>query len=917
MSKKLFVALFVLSVFIAALIFHLSDIYKDIERIRYENFLKHQYSLAPERERENGKEKEGGKAVDQPDVAAFQEYLMTMDPALGRVPAERLQQAFSFTRQMQLRKSENNPVQWQEVPSNMGGRTRAIMWDPNDASGNKAWAGGVTGGLWYNDDAASNASSWVPVNDFWANLAVSSITYDPTNTQVFYVGTGEAQTALITYRESSGRGCGIYKSADGGQSWELLPSTSNFAYVTDIKVRNENGNGVIYAGVMSGKYMGINHQSIPSDGVYRSSDGGTTWEQVLPNIAGETVPYAPSDIELGADGRIYVGTGRNLDGNGGATILYSDLGTAGNWTVFDDYKTIIESDPSRNIPGRVVLATAPSDANVVYALIADGFVNSENGFDYFYCDYLLKSSDRGLNWTEKNVPDDAQGQNSFAYIAWHALDMVVDPNNANNLFAGGLDLHKSTNSGSSWTRVSDWAAMYSGGGTDYVHADQHIIAFKSGSSSEALFGSDGGIFFTASANNTYPVFEQRNNNYNTLQFYSGALHPTAGTANYLGGLQDNGTVYYTGSPFTINDMIDGGDGAYCFYDKDNPSVFISSVYYNAYTFWQNGNYAGGSNTGDGIFINPASLDSRDNKLYANAVMFNGSYAGKILRITGIPNNPQTGYITIASGSSAIFSNVTVSPYAPAGKSTLFAGTQSGKLYKVENAQASPLVTEIGSPDFPMANISCVAIGGSEDTLLVTFSNYGVSSVWQTTNGGTNWTEKETNLPDMPIRWAIYHPQNSKQVMLATETGIWTTENINTTTPLWEPNNDGLANVRVDMLQIRESDNTVLASTHGRGLSVGTWTYNPGVGIKELTNSQCVLSPNPAHNQLSVSFDVKKVGDVNITFYTLGGKTVWEQKFRNCTDRFSHNIDVSILAKGVYLVNIQKGKESLSRKVMVE
>jgi hypothetical protein len=170
---------------------------------------------------------------------------------------------------------------------------------------------------------------------------------------------------------------------------------------------------------------------------------------------------------------------------------------------------------------------------------------------------------------------------------------------------------------------------------------------------------------------------------------------------------------------------------------------------------------------------------------------------------------------------------------------------------------------------------------------------------------------------MPIRWAIYHPQNSKQVMLATETGIWTTENINATTSLWEPNNEGLANVRVDMLQIRESDNTVLASTHGRGLSVGTWTYNPGVGIKELTNSQCVFSPNPAHNQLSVSFDVNKVDDVNIAFYTLGGKTVWEQKFRNCTDRFSHNIDVSTLAKGVYLVNIQKGKESLSRKVMVK
>ncbi len=157
---------------------------------------------------------------------------------------------------------------------------------------------------------------WIPVNDLWDNLAISCITADPNNLQIFYVGTGEASTAVTIYRESSGRGVGIWKTTDGGKTWSLLPSTGNFAYVTDIKVRNEDGNSVIYAGVVSGNYKGSNHQSIPSDGLYRSENGGSSWIQVLPDITGLSVPYAPSDIEIGTDGRIYIGTGRNLESSG-------------------------------------------------------------------------------------------------------------------------------------------------------------------------------------------------------------------------------------------------------------------------------------------------------------------------------------------------------------------------------------------------------------------------------------------------------------------------------------------------------------------------------------------------------------------------------------------------------------------------
>ena len=393
-------------------------------------------------------------------------------------------------------------------------------------------------------------------------MAIRCITSDPLHPEVFYVGIGEAETALQTYRESSGLGFGIGRSTDGGVTWSHITNTEQFAFVTDIVIRIENGSSVIYAGVASGLYKGSQHQSNPSDGLYRSADDGNSWQQVLPLIEGSSVPYCVSDIALGPDNRIYVGTRPNLDGEGGAILLYSEDGL--QWSVNNQYQAEILNNASHNIPGRVVLAAAPSDPNVVYALIASGYINSSDGFKYFNCYHILRSANKGVTWNKKALPTDLTSGNNFATIAWHALDIAVDPNNANNIYAGGLDMHKSFNGGNSWIRVSDWAAMYSGGGPDYIHADQHIIVYKPGSSDEILFGSDGGVFYTGDGSQANPTFEEHNKEYSTLQFYTCAIHPMAGIEQFYGGLQDNGSLFYLGTPFTINDMVSGGDGAYCF-----------------------------------------------------------------------------------------------------------------------------------------------------------------------------------------------------------------------------------------------------------------------------------------------------------------------------------------------------------------
>jgi len=902
-------------IFSSSIILFLANISKKNKRSDYETFLLSEYKNIPSYTDEELSEV---PKPTHPDQAAIQNYFMTIDPNEKRVPTERLKLAYNKTSAIQKSshfKSVSSDKLWQGIPSNMAGRTRSLMYDPNDANHTKVWAGTATGGLWYNNDITNANSPWQAVSDFWTSLAISSIVADPNNSQVFYVGTGEAQTALTIYRESSGVGAGIWKSEDGGSTWNQLPSTNDFKYVTNMAVNNEGGNSVIYAGVVSGFYKGSAHQSSPTDGLYRSTDGGLNWEQVLPNIIGSTVPYAPSDIKISSSGRIFVGTMRNLADDGGSTILFSDTGTTGTWTIFDDYEDIIKAHSTENIPGRVVLATAPSDPNRVYALLDAGFISSFDNLKRSTGKFILKSNDEGANWTEMNIP--LTEDYYWASIGWHALCVVVHPSNADELFIGGLDCYKSANGASSWTKLSDWRAQ----SHQYIHGDIHNYLFNPSNSNQLLVCTDGGVFMTSNSTASIPAYAERNNSFNCLQFYSCAIDPRAGQSLYLGGLQDNGTVYYSNQPINNLNSISGGDGAYCFIDKTNPNTIITSVYHNIYYFHNTVNtYIGSNRTfydyGTGIFINPADYDDNLNILYANATGFRNQYPNQLIKYVNTTSNVSEGanFITITQNVNVPFSHIKISPHTT-NSTSLFAGTESGRLFKVQNANINPSSTEIGDQNFPLGNISSVAIGGSEDSLLVTFSNYGVSSIWQTYDGGTSWQEKEGNLPDMPIRWAIYHPKDAKRALIATEVGVWFTDELDQTNPEWIPVNDGLAKVRVDMLEIRESDYTVLAATHGRGLAI----TNFKVGINnpiERESNRIILSPNPSQGLFQLKFDAQDSGSAEIKIFDMQGKLVFKEYLGDINGLFSKDINLSSAPKGQYIIRFSYSNVVFTKNLML-
>lgn len=877
-----------------------------------------------------------------PDKAAFRDLIMTMDPASGKVPRISPESAKSRT------SVDSRDLSWTQIPSEeMAGRTRTLMIDPNDDQ--KLWMGSVTGGLWFNPDFRSNAK-WVPISDDWESLSISSLAYDPTNTSVYYAGTGESFTSVPIYRESSSNGIGIYKSSDAGATWEHLEVTSQFDYINDLVVREENGIGVIYAAVASGSYQGKLFASEPSDGLYRSADGGATWTQVLPNVVGQEYSYAVADIELTPKGTLYVGTMRNLELIGGGVVLSSSDGL--NWELDNTIAWNVKSNPdiSGIVAGRVALK---SGDDVLYAI---GTGALENGFGHYRDSPLFNQiykKEENQDWVR--IPDPFQLDDVlWSNIPWHALAMGVDPTNGKDLIIGALDMYAIRQPGENagildWQKLTDWSVSYSiqgylkqlvapGTNVDslkkrYVHGDIHIIEFIEGTD-ELLMATDGGIYYSSniSKRNTDGEisieleFKDINNGLNTMQFYTVALNPTAGDDEVLAGAQDNHTVTTEAGLINIEGGIGYGDGAYCFFDSDHPQLRITSAQANYYNVFIDRQIYFTPVPRGGTFINPATYDDRSNLLYTNMATdggFQQLYTGligrlldtlvvfnvnKYLRTNDLGLDTIT-WVGLGTNTQAAFSALKVSPWEPATNATMILGNQLGDVYKVTGLPNQPDAQKIDNDRLPVGYISSVDIGATSDHILVTISNFGVESVWVTGDGGESWTNLDRNLPDIPVRYGLFNPNNHSKIVIATERGIWGLENWFDEDAEWVSYNEQFPNVRVDMIKTRKSDSVIVAATHGRGLYLGKLDQGDVVLSNEPTPASISLNvyPNPTTDLITVTGKA----DLNaFRILDLRGVVMAEGKVNG-------SIDLREIGKGIYIGQFfgRSGELLASRKII--
>ena len=763
-------------------------------------------------ENDNEKEREDGILLTQQ-----QEFEMTKDISLGYVPKYRLINAYENSLlQKQMRANSTSGVEalsWTERgsysdavgpdngngrPGNgvTSGRVRAILVDLADVSNKTIWLGGIDGGIWKTADITASPASWTLVNDFFGNLAIASICQDPSNTNTMYFGTGEK-----TFNADAVVGGGVWKSADHGATWNLLPSTTGFYNVSKI-VCDASGN--IYVGTIGS-----------GAGLQRSTDGGTTWTNITPTTAGSGTRIA--DLELSSTGRMHVSKGYLSPAANQTGYFYTDnpaTVTTATWT-----SPVTAFTSARY---NVDLAVA---GNVLYALPA-----TNPSANVYETPQIYKSTDGGANWAvTASSPPASSGNNDLSSgQGWYSLGIAVDPANANNVIAGGLNCYKSTDGGNTWSQISVWVSGISGTVSNYVHADQHVIVWNG---NQVLVGSDGGVFYSANSGNT---FADRNINLRLKQFYSCAIHPTS-TNYFLAGAQDNGIHQFNAAGLTSSVEVSGGDGAFVAIDQDQSAYQFGTYVYNHYhrsidggNTWTDFDFYKGSSpvsyTDFGSFINPFDYDDVGNGIYA------GAGTGEFFRWT----NPQTlspgtyhaggsgfpagvALLTISNMTGSV-SAVSVSPYT---SNRVFLGTSTGKIIKVDNANtitSGSAGTDITGSSMAASTVSCIATGSNDNNLLATFSNYGAAHVWLSTTGGgsAGWTNISGNLPDIPVRWAMLYPNDNTQAILATEMGVFETTFINGSSTVWVQNST-FPIVRTNMLQYRNSDHIVVAATHGRGL----------------------------------------------------------------------------------------------------
>jgi photosystem II stability/assembly factor-like uncharacterized protein len=597
---------------------------------------------------------------------------------------------------------------------------------------------------------------------------------------------------------------GIWKSVDKGTTWTKIKTTSAailFYSRIDLEILAD---GTLLVGDFAN--------------MHRTSDGGTTWTTVF---SGQYI----QDIEASSNGKVYMLTGKNVywSENNGVTWSLRSTGLIGN---------------NYYCSGR--LAVAPTNPDRIYALVP---IPSQNfgKFDFY------KTSDAGAIWQKQAVPTTALG------VTW-ANALAVDPNNQDRVFMGSLNFLVTNDGGTSMATFSP-----------NMHVDQQSIAFSPNNSTKIWIGNDGGLYRSNNANATTPTTEVKNEGFNTGELYAVYPHPSAGNNEMLIGTQDNGSHRLDAVDISPSQSkILSGDGAFCFYDEDQPNIQIVAAQ-NNFQFITNNNWTSfiSTNITGGEFIANTDYDSKLNVLYAPQPLRNG-YA----YIEGVGTTNILNKVTFPTSVAVPYYNlVSAIQISPNTSNTLYIGNADGYVFKVQNANSlTPTVTVVKQRVGNSRFISCITIEkGNENHILVAFSNYGIVSLEETLDGGLTWQSVEGNLPDMPINWCVFNPNNVKEVLLATDLGIWATTNLNGTNTQWIPLNAGFPqNVQVMQLRFRPNDLMLYAATYGRGVFSSDYFKNnpttPTALNIDLTPG-FFSAPNTAtvNGNVTVSFSYNNLG----------------------------------------------------------
>jgi len=630
------------------------------------------------------------------------------------------------------------------VPNYGGiGRVNSMAFNPNDSD--IIWIGTPSGGLWKSTDGGM---SWTTNTDLFPVLGISDIAINPENPLTMYIGTGDRDAGDT-------RSIGILKSTDGGVTWDstgLIYSTYDFQSVYRILLYPEQTNTLL---------------ACTNTGIFKTTDGGVTWTQKFSSFIRDL------EFKPGHDSTVYASSGNRF-------YISHDMGE--NWTESSSGLPISNS-------GRLKIAVTAAAPDYVYVLSTD---NSTWGYNGVY-----RSTNGGSSWSEMSSTPNLMGWDvnggDTGGQGWYTLSIAADPDDANTIYVGGVDIWKSTDGGANWTCVAHW---YGANGVPYVHADIHYLHTDHNGVVYSLC--DGGIFKTTDAASSWNDLSA---NLAITQYYRFGNSATD-SAEVIGGAQDNGTSLFRDSSWA---EVYGGDGMESLIDFTDADVMYAEVYFGYMgRSFDGGNYftditPGG---GQGAWVTPYIIDPNNHKHLIEGdkeIHQTDNYGDSWTQSTnGQTNGNQFQSIAIA----------------PSNSNVIYAATYYQLLKTTDGGTTWTDIT--GNLPAGLPAITYIAVKDSnENTLWITCSGFSAGNkVFRSDDGGTTWQNISAGIPNISVNCIVYKNGDDDELYAGTELGVYYKEKYLSN---WIHIDNGLPNVIVNELEIQYASGKLRAATYGRGI----------------------------------------------------------------------------------------------------
>lgn len=690
----------------------------------------------------------------------------------GRVPQAVYRQSLQQAQALRGAAQTRSGAVWQAAgPTNVGGRVTALAIHP--AQPDTWFVGAASGGIFKSTDAGT---SWAPVFDDAPSLSIGDLAVAPSDPLTLYAGTGEANGGggSMTYD-----GLGVFKTTDGGMSWAAL-GLDNIGNVGKIAVHPTDPDRVFVAA------MGDLFGDTPDRGIYRTVDGGLSWEKVLfvsDSTGGIDVaihPQNPDTVYAALWERVRRPNYRKYGGDSGGIFRSTDGG--------DTWSQLGGGLPASDI-GRIGLAVTPAAPEVVYAIYADAFGTHKS---------MWKSTDNGETWSETDPGNQLAGNG--ASFAWWFGKIFAHPTDADRVFSTGLDLYESTDGGQSW-------ASSSGG----VHVDQHALWMNPNDPDQLVLGNDGGLYaapapFVWSHKNTLPI----------TQFYACEIDEQ-NPGHLLGGAQDNGTNA-TDGPTDGWQHILGGDGFTCLVDPVDPDFVYAEYQYGNIARSDNGGFSfnfllGGFQNDRLNWHTPYVLDPQD-----PATLYLGG--SKLYKSTNRGDSWAAISPNLTAGNGGlypvVFNTITTIAVSPQNPAVLWVGCDDGNVQVTQNGGANWQNVGAQLPDRWITRVA--ADPQNPAAAYVALSGYRWHEyqphLLKTTDFGQNWSDISANLPEAPVNDVVPDPAQPGTLYAATDVGVFVSHNDGGT---WEALGTGLPLVPVLDLRLHGPSRQLAAATYGRSM----------------------------------------------------------------------------------------------------